>query len=293
MNYANGFGNHHSSEAVPGALPLGQNSPQRVPFGLYAEQWSGSAFTAPRAENRRSWLYRLRPTAQHPPYVPYARDTLLRSGPFDEEPASPNRLRWDPLPLPQAPTDFIDGLVSYGGNGDVAAGDGIGIHLYAINAPMRGRAFSCADGEWLIVPQQGRLRVDTELGRIELEPQQIAVLPRGLRYRVEPLDGSARGYVCENYGAPLRLPELGRSAPTAWPTRAISKPRWLGSKTATSRPRWCRSSRAGCGRWNCRIRRSTWSPGTATWRRIATTCAVSIRSTPSASTIPTRRSSPC
>ncbi|MEI2432331.1 homogentisate 1,2-dioxygenase [Lysobacter yananisis] len=209
MNYANGFGNHHSSEAVPGALPLGQNSPQRVPFGLYAEQWSGSAFTAPRAENRRSWLYRLRPTAQHPPYVPYARDTLLRSGPFDEEPASPNRLRWDPLPLPQAPTDFIDGLVSYGGNGDVAAGDGIGIHLYAINAPMRGRAFCCADGEWLIVPQQGRLRVDTELGRIELEPQQIAVLPRGLRYRVEPLDGSARGYVCENYGAPLRLPELG------------------------------------------------------------------------------------
>src|ERR1700744_2143079 len=119
-----GFGNHFATEAVPGALPIGRNSPQTVPFGLYAEQLSGTAFTAPRAENRRSWLYRMRPTANHAPFTPYEGARLLRSGPFDEVPPSPNRLRWDPLPIPAEPTDFVDGLVTYGGNGDVAGGDG-------------------------------------------------------------------------------------------------------------------------------------------------------------------------
>jgi homogentisate 1,2-dioxygenase len=203
-----GFGNHFATEAVPGALPIGRNSPQKPPFGLYAEQLSGTAFTAPRAENKRSWLYRLRPSASHKPYRPYAKATLLRSGPFDEVPPSPNRLRWDPLPIPAEPTDWVDGLVTYGGNGDVAAGAGIGIHLYAANRSME-RFFYSADGELLIVPQQGRITFATELGRLELSPGEIGVLPRGVRFRAELLDGEARGYVCENYGAPFKLPDLG------------------------------------------------------------------------------------
>ncbi len=207
-DYLTGFGNHFATEAVPGALPVGRNSPQKAPFGLYAEQFSGTAFTAPRSENKRSWLYRLRPTASHPPYQPYQGASLLRSGPFDELPPTPNRLRWDPLPLPDTDVDFIDGLVTYGGNGDVATGNGIGIHLYAANRSMAGRAFQNADGELLIVPQQGALTIVTELGRIEIAPLQIVLIPRGLRFRVE-LAGPSRGYVCENYGAPFRLPDLG------------------------------------------------------------------------------------
>jgi homogentisate 1,2-dioxygenase len=204
-----GFGNHHVTEAVAGALPVGRNSPQHVPFGLYAEQFSATAFTAPRAENRRSWLYRLRPSAGHPPFTPYTRDSLLRSGPFAEHPVSPNRLRWDPLGLPEAPTDFVDGLVTYAGNGDVATGSGCAIHLYAANRSMVDRAFVSADGELLIVPQTGALRIVTELGVLPVAPLQIALVPRGLRFRVELPEGTARGYVCENYGALFRLPELG------------------------------------------------------------------------------------
>ncbi|WP_269713318.1 homogentisate 1,2-dioxygenase [Caulobacter sp. NIBR2454] len=207
--YGSGFGNSFAFEAVAGALPVGRNSPQKTPFGLYAEQLSGSAFTAPRHENKRSWLYRLRPTASHSPYKPYDGGKLLRSGPFDEVPPSPNRMRWDPLEMPTEPTDFVDGLVSYGGNGDVATGQGIGIHLYAANRSMRDRVFSNADGELLIVPQQGVLLLATELGRLSVAPGEIAVVPRGLRFRVELNDAEARGYVCENYGAPFRLPELG------------------------------------------------------------------------------------
>jgi homogentisate 1,2-dioxygenase len=206
--YQSGFGGHFQSEAVAGALPVGRNSPQRPPFGLYAEQLSGTAFTAPRAENRRSWLYRMRPAAAHAPFRPWAGAGLLRSGPFDEVPAPPNRLRWDPLPLPEQPADFVEGLVTYAGNGDVGQGAGIGIHLYAANRPMERRAFFSADGELLVVPQQGRLEIRTELGVLQVEPQQIAVIPRGVRFQVR-VDGPSRGYVCENYGAAFRLPELG------------------------------------------------------------------------------------
>jgi homogentisate 1,2-dioxygenase len=207
--YGSGFGNHFESEAVPGALPRGQNSPQRAPYGLYAEQLSGTAFTAPRDRNRRSWLYRLRPSADHRPYSPYGGAPLLRSGPFDEVPPSPNRLRWDSLPFPDAPADFVDGLVTYGGNGDPATGNGIGIHLYAANRPMAGRCFVNSDGELLIVPQQGRLTLFTEFGVLDAAPGEIALVPRGVRFRVELPDGAARGYVCENYGQPFTLPELG------------------------------------------------------------------------------------
>ncbi len=207
-DYLPGFANHVSTEAVPGALPVGRNSPQRTPFGLYAEQLSGTAFTAPRAENRRSWLYRLRPTANHPAFTPYAGAPLLKSAPFDEVPPSPNRLRWDPLPWPQQATDWLDGLVSYGGTGSVAEQSGVGIHLYAATADMA-RMFFSADGELLIVPEQGRLLIDTELGRIELAPLQVALIPRGVRFRVSLPDGRARGYICENYGELFRLPGLG------------------------------------------------------------------------------------
>ena len=209
MAYQTGFGNHFASEAVAGALPIGRNSPQRVPFGLYAEQVSGTAFTAPRAENARSWLYRLRPAAAHPPFVPYGGAPHLRSAPFDDVPANPNRLRWDPAPIPAEAVDFVDGLTTYGGNGDVGVGEGIGIHLYASNRDMADRAFFSADGEMLIVPQQGRLAIRTELGRIEVAPLQIALIPRGVRFAVDLPDGAARGYVCENYGAAFRLPDLG------------------------------------------------------------------------------------
>ncbi len=208
MTYLSGFGNSHATEAVPGALPVGCNSPQNVAFGLYAEQLSGSAFTAPRSENRRSWLYRLRPSAAHPPFVPHP-SGALRSGPFDETPASPNRLRWDPQPMPSAPTDFVAGLFTLGGNGSPAVGLGIGVHLYAANCSMQDRVFFNADGELLIAPQAGRLRLVTELGVLAVKPTEIAVIPRGVRFRVELEDAEARGYVCENYGAPFRLPELG------------------------------------------------------------------------------------
>ncbi len=203
-----GFGNHFASEAVPGALPVGRNSPQHVAFGLYAEQLSGTAFTAPRADNRRSWLYRLRPTAQHPAFVPYADSTGWVSAPF-AEPPSPNRLRWDPLPLPAGDVDFIDGLTTYAGNGDVATASGVAVHGFTITASMVRRALSNADGELLIVPQSGTLRLVTEFGVFDVAPRQIACIPRGVRFAVELPVGPARGYVAENYGAPFRLPDLG------------------------------------------------------------------------------------
>ena len=207
-NYLTGFANHQSTEAVPGALPIGRNSPQRTPLGLYAEQLSGTAFTAPRAENRRAWLYRLRPTANHPPFTPYAGAKHFRSAPFTEQPPSPNRMRWDPLPYPTEPTDWLDSLVTYGGNGDAEAQVGVGIHLYAATKDMD-RAFFSADGELLIVPEHGRLAINTEMGRIDLAPLQIALIPRGVRFRIALPDGQARGYVCENYGSLFRLPDLG------------------------------------------------------------------------------------
>ena len=205
--HLSGFGNEHASEALKGALPIGQNSPQKVPYGLYAEQLSGTAFTAPRHANRRSWLYRIRPAALHGAFEAYAQPRFHNL--FGEAPTPPDQLRWSPFPLPGASTDFVDGLFAMGGNGSAASQTGVGIHLYACNKPMQGRFFYDADGELLIVPQQGRLRIATEFGVVDIEPQQIALIPRGVRFRVDLPDGSARGYLCENFGAHLRLPELG------------------------------------------------------------------------------------
>jgi homogentisate 1,2-dioxygenase len=205
--YQTGFGNEFATEAMPGALPTGQNSPQRVAHGLYAEQLSGSAFTAPRHRNRRSWLYRMRPAAQHSPFAELPHATFHNR--FHEAPATPNQMRWDPLPMPSQPTDFVEGLVTLGGNGGPEEQAGVGVHLYCANRSMQGRYFYNADGELLIVPQQGRLRIRTELGVVDVEPLEIAVVPRGVRFLVELPDGEARGYVAENFGAPLHLPDLG------------------------------------------------------------------------------------
>lgn len=235
--YMPGFGNHFSTEAVAGALPIGQNSPQKAPFGLYAELISGTAFTAPRHENRRTWMYRLRPTASHKAFAPYGREGLLRTAPFNEAPPPPNRLRWNPLPQPDAPTDFVDGLTTYAGNGDVGAGAGLGIHLYAANRSMEGRVFFSADGEMLIVPQQGRLRLETELGVIEAPPSRsrwcrVACASACTCRRAAP------GAMCARTTArPFACPSWGRSAPTGWPTRATLKPPSPALKTGTSRPR--------------------------------------------------------
>lgn len=211
LKYQSGFGNEFATEAHPGVLPVGQNSPQQVPHGLYAEQISGTAFTAPRHLNRRTWMYRIRPGALHGGFVPVAFNgtTSRWHNEFHQVPAPPDQLRWDPLPLPAEPTDFVEGIVTFAGNGGPDVGTGIGIHQYAATKSMTDRFFYDADGELLIVPQAGRLRIATELGVLEVAPREIAVLPRGIRFRVELLDGSARGYVAENYGALLRLPELG------------------------------------------------------------------------------------
>ncbi|MEV6314871.1 homogentisate 1,2-dioxygenase [Streptomyces sp. NPDC051776] len=214
LAYLSGFGNEHSSEAIPGALPVGRNSPQRAPLGLYAEQLSGSAFTEPRHHNRRSWLYRIRPSSAHPRFSRID-NGALRSAPFDETVPDPNRLRWNPLPEPDGPADFVEGLWTLGGNGDVTQRTGMAVHLYAANRSMTDRVFSDADGELLIVPERGGLLLRTEFGMLGVEPGRIALIPRGVRFRVELLDTTgegapaARGYVCENYGQPFTLPDLG------------------------------------------------------------------------------------
>lgn len=222
--YQSGFGNEFASEAIPGTLPVGRNSPQVVAHGLYAEQLSGTAFTAPRHQNRRSWLYRIRPAAMHGPFALLEHPRFHND--FDAGPVTPDQLRWSPLPMPgmaarvprdqdaqerqpEAATDFVDGLLTMAGNGSPASQTGIGIHMYAANRDMHGRFLYDADGELLIVPQQGRLHIETELGVLDVEPQEVVVIPRGIRFRVSLPDREARGYVCENFGAFMRLPDLG------------------------------------------------------------------------------------
>jgi len=202
-----GFGNHFSSEAVAGALPVGRNSPQRPPFGLYAEQLSGTAFTVPRAENRRSWLYRLRPSANHGPFARYKGARLFAPGTSDK-PLPPNRMRWNPLAFPKKAEDLVDSMVTMVANRRPEELDGVAVHIYRAAKDME-RCFANADGELLFVPQAGRLALFTELGRMEIAPGEIGLLPRGMRIRATLPDGEAYGYVAENHGALFRLPELG------------------------------------------------------------------------------------
>ena len=245
FGYLGGFGNEFSSEAIAGALPIGRNSPQKVPFGLYAEQLSGTAFTLPRHESRRSWLYRIRPSALHGEYSRI--DNGLLCGPPDLP--TPNRLRWDALPIPAEPTDFIAGLFTVCATDVPARAAGATIHVYRANRSMS-RVFFDADAELLILPQQGGMRLATEFGLLYLEPGELGVIPRGVKIRVELDSGPVRGYVCENHGAPFRLPGLGPIGsnglanardfltPTAWfeereePTQLVQK--FLGNLWSTT-----------------------------------------------------------
>jgi homogentisate 1,2-dioxygenase len=207
LRYLSGFGSHHETEAIAGALPVGRNSPQKVPFGLYAEQLSGTSFTMPRAQNLRSWLYRLRPSAMHPAFQRID-DGLLCTAPCNETESPPNRMRWMPQPAPSQPADFLAGMVTLATGGDARAQRGAAAHVYCANRAMQ-RVFCNADGEMLIVPQEGALAIRTELGVLEIAPGEVAVIPRGIKFAAKPQGPLARGYMCENYGAPFRLPDLG------------------------------------------------------------------------------------
>lgn len=207
LRYQSGFGNHFESEAVEGTLPVGRNSPQRVARGLYAELLSGTAFTAPRAENARTWLYRRRPSVLCGAYQPLSQP-WWKTGAKDGVRVPPDPLRWNPIAVPQEPLDFIDGMRSIAVNGCAQMHTGMAAHLYLVNRSMQRRALVNADGQMLVVPQDGALTLTTELGVLAVAPGDIALLPRGLAFSVA-VDAPARGWVCENYGAPFRLPELG------------------------------------------------------------------------------------
>ncbi len=205
-NYQIGFGSYWQSEALPGALPEGQNSPQKTPYGLYAEQLSGSAFTRTRHLNYRSWLYRILPSATHRPFQKVAHKGIL----LNTQPTpSPTQMRWNPQPSPSTPTDFVAGLKTLLSNGDPSRHQGAAIHLYAANTSMTKQYFYSADGELLFVPYEGDCELFTEFGKLSLCPGEIAVIPRGVRFQVNLSSPLIKGYLCENYGAPFTLPDLG------------------------------------------------------------------------------------
>ncbi|QGZ35416.1 homogentisate 1,2-dioxygenase [Stappia indica] len=208
--YMSGFGNDFETEALPGALPQGQNSPQRAPYGLYAEQLSGSPFTAPRGTNERSWLYRIRPSVKHSGrFSPVSLPEWKSAPAVDDHSLALGQLRWDPVPIPQTPVTFLTGMRTMTTAGDVNGQAGMASHVYVANTDMVDEYFFNADGELLIVPQEGGLRIATELGVMDVVPKEICVIPRGMVFRVELLDGKARGYACENYGAKFTLPDRG------------------------------------------------------------------------------------
>ncbi|MGE0629323.1 MAG: homogentisate 1,2-dioxygenase [Hyphomicrobiaceae bacterium] len=208
--YQSGFGNSFATEAVPGALPVGRNSPQRCAYGLYAEQLSGSPFTAPRGANQRSWLYRIRPTVRHHGRFEEIDCGLMRTAPCTGESHLPiGQLRWSPLELPSKPQTFLEGLVTMTTAGDVNTQAGMAAHVYLATRSMDNAYMFNADGEYLIVPQENGLRLRTEFGVIDVTPGEIAVIPRGVIFSVMLPSGTARGYVCESYGGAFTLPERG------------------------------------------------------------------------------------
>jgi len=208
--YMAGFGNEFETEALPGALPRGQNSPQYCPYGLYAEQLSGTAFTAPRGGNRRSWLYRIRPSVLHARRFSRAAQPFWKTAPcIDEAAQSIGQFRWGPIPIPDEPLTFVSGMRSMTTAGNVDLRTGVATHVYLVTRSMSDAYFCNADGELMIIPQLGGLTFFTELGRLEVSPGEICVIPRGVKFKVAPTDGPARGFVCENYGAPFALPNRG------------------------------------------------------------------------------------
>jgi homogentisate 1,2-dioxygenase len=209
VNYQSGFGNSFESEALPGALPIGRNSPQRCAYGLYAEQLSGSPFTAPRASNERSWLYRIRPTVGHLGRFENVDAGLWRTAPCTEAEIAIAPLRWDPVPIPNDEQTFVAGVRTVTTAGDAAAQTGMAASIYLMTRSMQDEYFWNADAEMLFVPQHGPLRWWTEFGIIDAAPGEIVVIPRGVKLRLELTDGPARGYLCENYGGSFTLPERG------------------------------------------------------------------------------------
>ncbi|KAF9108781.1 hypothetical protein BGX29_007071 [Mortierella sp. GBA35] len=209
--YQAGFGNHFSTEALPDALPKGQNTPQVCPYGLYAEQLSGTAFTVDRKHNERSWIYRIRPSVCHTPFESFPTKTQLVGNYTDEANVdiTPNQLRWSPFDIPTAPTDFVEGLHSIAGAGDVGVKHGMAVLIYAANKSMDDTAFYNSDGDFLIVPQQGRLDITTEFGKLMVHPNEICVIQRGIRFSVALPDGPSRGYICEVFNGTWSLPDLG------------------------------------------------------------------------------------
>ncbi len=207
--YMSGFGNGFETEALPGALPVGRNSPQRCAYGLYAEQLSGSPFTAPRASNERSWLYRIRPTIAHWGEMRPVEMGLWRSAPCAEVEVPPAPLRWAPVVIPAESLTFLQGIRTITTTGDAAAMAGMAASLYLITRSMQDEVFWNADAEMLFVPQEGALRLRTEFGIIDIAPGEIAVVPRGVKFAVDLRGGPARGYLCENYGGAFTLPERG------------------------------------------------------------------------------------
>jgi len=208
LKYMTGFGNEFETEALPGALPIGQFTPQKVKYDLYTEQFSSTAFTAPRAANRRTWLYRLRPSVVQGDYIAID-NGLIRTAPITEAVTPPTMLRWNPVEIPTKPTDFLDGLITMAANGSANGQSGIGIHVYVANKSMVDRYFYNADGEMLFVPQQGELLLHTECGKLCVKPGEVAVIPRGMKFSVDLIQSTARGYICENYGHALELAERG------------------------------------------------------------------------------------
>ncbi len=208
--YMPGFGNDFETEALTGALPSGQNSPQRCAYGLYAEQLSGSPFTAPRGINERSWLYRIRPSVKHTGRFAKTELPFWKTAPcLDEHDLAIGQLRWGPPPMPNEATTFVSGIRTMTTAGDVNTQTGMAAAVFLVNRSMEDEYFFNADGEMLVVPQSGGLRFWTELGRIEVTPGEICIIPRGMKFRAELIDGPARGYLCENYGAKFTLPDRG------------------------------------------------------------------------------------
>lgn len=208
--YMPGFGNDFETEALPGALPQGRNSPQKCNYGLYGEQLSGTAFTAPSHQNERTWCYRIRPSVKHSHRYRKIDLPLWNTAPnVVPDVISLGQYRWDPVPYSDAPLTWLTGMRTMTTAGDVNTQTGMASHIYLVTASMEDTYFYSADSELLIVPQEGQLRFFTELGIIDLAPQEIAVIPRGLLYRVEVLNGPARGFVCENYGQTFALPSRG------------------------------------------------------------------------------------
>lgn len=208
FNYISGFGSHVESEALPEALPKGQNNPQICPYGLYAEQLSGTAFTAPRHRNQRSWLYRIRPSAMHTPFQKIEVQKLV--GDFTDAIVDPNQLRWRPFSHPEGmgEVDWVESLVTLAGAGDCTTKGGLAVHIYTATKSMDKKAFYNSDGDMLIVAQQGTLTIQTEFGWLEVVPNEIAIIPRGVKMSVK-ISEFSRGYVLEIFKGHFELPGLG------------------------------------------------------------------------------------